>query len=88
MGYLLALIVSLRDFELKELTKKTTVTFSESSTPASGSASTSSPGPGMARFTPTFSFDFFLDAEGRDRGGIFFDEFDRSELLVVSQVLV
>lgn len=57
------------------------MTFSESTTPASGSASTSSPGPGTARFTPRFSVDFFFAAvEGRDRGGIFLDEFDRIEL--------
>jgi hypothetical protein len=82
MGYLLALLVSLgTTLGNEQLTKKTTVTFSESRTPASGSASTSSPGPGIALLTPTFSFDFFFDAAGRDKGGIFFDEFDRSELL-------
>jgi hypothetical protein len=31
--------------------------------------------------TPTASFDFFLLADGRERGGIFLDEFDRRELL-------
>lgn len=57
------------------------MTFSESLTPASGSASTSSPGPGIARFTPRLSVDFFFDAEeGSDRGGIFLEELDRIEL--------
>lgn len=64
-----------------QLTKNTTVTFSESFTPASGSASTSSPGPGMARLTPKFSVDFFLAAvDGSESGGIFLDDEDRIEL--------
>jgi len=42
------------------LTKKTTETFSFSTTPASGSASISSPGPGIAGFILTVSVDLFL----------------------------
>ena len=58
------------------------MTFSESTTPASGSDSTSSPGPGIARLTPAAAdpAGLFLDAEGRERGGIFFDELDLIEL--------
>lgn len=74
-------------------TRKTTVTFSSSRTPASGSASTSSPGPGIARLTPRGCSPvpiaaFFLapagEAEGSERGGIFLDELDRMELRYVS----
>jgi hypothetical protein len=60
----------------------TTVTFSESTTPASGSDSISSPGPGMARENADKSKAFSFDDSLPDGLGFFdaLDEFDLIEL--------
>lgn len=80
------------------LTKNTTVTFSLSLTPASGSLSTSSPGPGINCFPPAFALSVCAlvlltvrdlvkppgEAEGSERGGIVRLEEDEMTELGVS----
>lgn len=63
------------------LTRKTTVTFSDSTTPESGSPSISSPGPGIARLSAERSNTFSLDADFLIAGFLdALDDSDRIEL--------
>ncbi len=70
------------------LTKKTTETFSFSTTPASGSASISSPGPGIAGFILTVSVDLFLFEDFKEAKDTFLDAVEVNDLTELMETSV